>query len=69
MAKILEFNEKEAEMTDEMLAVDQWDGSAWKEVFDKAFVPMSKEIGCTPWDCLANFVRGLLIGEVTNDRT
>lgn len=66
MAKILEFKPPKEEMTDEMLSVDQWDGSAWKEVFEKAFVPMSKEMGCTPWDCLAGFVRGLLIGEEDN---
>lgn len=68
MAKILEFKPHKEELTDEMLAVDQWDGSAWKAVFDNAFVPMSKEIGCTPWDCLANFVRGLLIGEEGSNR-
>ena len=62
MAKIIEFEQK-TEITDEMLSVDQWDGECWKTVYDQVFVPMAKERGCTPWDCLANFVRGLLIGE------
>lgn len=61
MAKILEFNSK-TESEEEMLSVDQWSGGDWEAVFEQAFVPMSKEMNCSPWDCLANFVRGLLKG-------
>ena len=61
MARILEF-EREPERDDAMLSVDQWDGSAWEAVFEQAFIPMAKEMNCSPWDCLASIVRGLLVG-------
>lgn len=58
MAKILELQSKESQ--DEMLDVMEWDGSAWQAVWEQFIIPAAAATGQTPWDVLANFVRGLL---------
>lgn len=44
--------------TDEMISMDEWDGSCWKTLFDwfAENVPQAD-----PWDCLAAFIKRTLM--------
>lgn len=64
MAEIIELH-KEEESEEEMIPVDQWDGSCWKSVWEQFFVPVAEKQGVDPWDVLAGFMQNLLqkVGE------
>ena len=52
MSNIIKFIAKTE--TDDMIPMDEWDGSCWKTMFDT----LSKLVpNADPWDCLAAFIK------------
>lgn len=59
MAKILEFKEKKED--DEMLSIDKLDGECWQTFFEQFCVPNAKQMGASPWDVFATFVKEVFL--------
>ena len=55
---IVKRNAPKEEQPDEMLPMEQWDGSAWKAMFDFLAQTIPEQ---DPWDSLAAFIKATLM--------
>ena len=73
MAEIISFNKTLQEQQDEengvfavreddgsLKDIAQWDGDDWQALFEGVFIPMSREMRCSVYDLIADFMQTVL---------